>query len=86
MDDDDDDDDDEVLYSAVTPCCCSMLGALARVVSFEAQPAAANGRYLVCKLIIRHYPTINISRGNDYANSNLIFSKNNRTIGLPFSI
>ena len=34
--DDGDDDDGVVLYSAVTPCYCSMLGALGRVVSFEA--------------------------------------------------
>ena len=33
---DDDEDDVAHLYSAVTPCNCSMLGALGRVVSFEA--------------------------------------------------
>ena len=55
-DDDDaaDVDDDVVLYSAVTPCCCNMIGALGRVVSFE----ACCQRALLSVQILRHYPTI----------------------------
>ena len=53
-DGDDDDDDDVDLYCAVTPCYCSTLGALGRVVSFE----ACCQWVLHIVQITRHYATI----------------------------
>ena len=52
---DDDNDDDAVLYTAVTPCYSSMLGALGRVVSFE---ACCRWALVMSVLITRRYPTI----------------------------
>ena len=51
---DDGNDDDVVLYSTVTPCICGMIGALGRVVSFE----ACCQWVLLSVQITRHYLTI----------------------------